>query len=222
MEHQDEKPRSRDLQRTRQHIMAAARKEFATYGLQGARVDRIARESGANKQMIYYIFGGKEELFLAALESLWEKKSELMDGRVTESSLSFADLPEMLTRIMDAFANDREATQMLMYDIVSGAQFLRKLKQKRPELFGTFEAAATMIENLAEAGVIRKIDPEKSIILLSMLIICYPTMKPHFDIITKKGGPRHKSLTDIRSWQEFIAKLMARTILLDPPPDDLK
>jgi len=78
-----------------------------------------------------------------------------------------------------------------------------------------------MLENLGEAGLIRKIDPEKSIIFLSMLIVCYPTMKPHFDIITKKGGERHKSLIDIQSWQQFITEIMVRFVLLDPKQADL-
>ena len=61
-------PNSRDPERTRQKILAAATHEFARYGLGGARVDRIARRAGANKRMLYYYFGDKDRLFLAALE----------------------------------------------------------------------------------------------------------------------------------------------------------
>jgi AcrR family transcriptional regulator len=53
---------------TRANILAAATAEFARYGLGGARVDRIAQRAGANKRMLYYYFGDKEGLFLAALE----------------------------------------------------------------------------------------------------------------------------------------------------------
>ena len=53
---------------TRQKILEAALEEFARYGLGGARVDRIARRAGANKRMLYYYFGDKDGLFLAALE----------------------------------------------------------------------------------------------------------------------------------------------------------
>lgn len=55
--------------KTRQKILEAATQEFARYGLGGARVDRIAARSGANKRMLYYYFGDKDGLFLAALES---------------------------------------------------------------------------------------------------------------------------------------------------------
>jgi AcrR family transcriptional regulator len=58
----------RDPARTRSRILDAATVEFARFGLGGARVDRIAERAGANKRMLYYYFGSKEELFLAALE----------------------------------------------------------------------------------------------------------------------------------------------------------
>ena len=63
------KPSSRDPERTRQKILAAATEEFARYGLGGARVDRIAQRAGANKRMLYYYFRDKDNLFLAALEA---------------------------------------------------------------------------------------------------------------------------------------------------------
>ncbi len=59
----------RNPQRNRQRILAAALEEFSRYGLGGARVDRIAARAGANKRMLYYYFGSKENLFLAALEA---------------------------------------------------------------------------------------------------------------------------------------------------------
>jgi AcrR family transcriptional regulator len=53
---------------TRQKILGAALAEFARYGLGGARVDRIAQRARANKRMLYYYFGDKDGLVLAALE----------------------------------------------------------------------------------------------------------------------------------------------------------
>ena len=59
---------NRDPGRTKASILDAATEEFSRFGLGGARVDRIATRSGANKRMLYYYFGSKENLFLAALE----------------------------------------------------------------------------------------------------------------------------------------------------------
>jgi AcrR family transcriptional regulator len=52
-----------DATETKRRLMRAAVDEFATYGLAGARVDRIAETASANKRSIYMHFGTKEELF---------------------------------------------------------------------------------------------------------------------------------------------------------------
>jgi TetR/AcrR family transcriptional regulator len=59
--------RSRRSEQSQQQILAAAEAEFADKGLAGARVDAIAEASGINKQMIYYYYGSKDDLYLAVL-----------------------------------------------------------------------------------------------------------------------------------------------------------
>lgn len=59
-------PGARDL------LLAAARSEFAVKGYDGARIDEIAARAGVNKQIIYYYFGNKDDLFRATLEHIYE------------------------------------------------------------------------------------------------------------------------------------------------------
>lgn len=68
---QDIPYRPRDPDATKANILEAARGEFAKAGLAGARVDKIAEQSGANKRMIYHYFGGKEQLFAAVIEDAY-------------------------------------------------------------------------------------------------------------------------------------------------------
>ena len=60
--------RRRDAGRTRTDILDVATREFADQGYSGARVDEIAARTRTTKRMIYYYFGGKEQLYLAVLE----------------------------------------------------------------------------------------------------------------------------------------------------------
>ncbi|MEU0335795.1 TetR/AcrR family transcriptional regulator [Streptomyces sp. NPDC006193] len=60
--------RMRDAARTRTEILDVATREFARAGYDGARVDEIAARTRTTKRMIYYYFGGKEQLFRAVLE----------------------------------------------------------------------------------------------------------------------------------------------------------
>ncbi len=43
---------TRNAEATRARILDTARVEFVTHGLNGARVDRIAEQSGVNKNLI--------------------------------------------------------------------------------------------------------------------------------------------------------------------------
>src|SRR5690606_27956118 len=63
--------KQRDADRTRAEILDAATEEFAAKGYAGARVDEIAARTSTTKRMIYYYFGGKEQLYLAVLEEAY-------------------------------------------------------------------------------------------------------------------------------------------------------
>lgn len=65
---------------SRQRILDAALSEFAVHGLAGARTESIAAAAGVNKALLYYYFDSKENLYLAALESI--------AGRVRDSSMA--------------------------------------------------------------------------------------------------------------------------------------
>jgi AcrR family transcriptional regulator len=78
--------RVRDADRSQNTILAAARDEFAEFGLGGARVDRIAERAGLNKRLIYYYFEDKEKLFQAVLEQAYR------DIREQEMQLHLLDM----------------------------------------------------------------------------------------------------------------------------------
>ncbi|MFD3430458.1 TetR/AcrR family transcriptional regulator [Nocardia fluminea] len=79
---------------TKARILQAATDEFATYGIAGARVDRIAKAAAANKNLIYIYFCSKDQLFDA-----------VFDAHVTHGldSVPFTadDLPEYAGRLFD-------------------------------------------------------------------------------------------------------------------------
>lgn len=64
----------RDPEATRNKILAAAVQSFAEVGIEGTRIDAVARRSGANKRMIYHYFGDKAGLFEAVVEARLESR----------------------------------------------------------------------------------------------------------------------------------------------------
>jgi AcrR family transcriptional regulator len=79
--------RSRDPQRTRGEILAAAVAEFSEHGYDGAKVQQIARAAGCNPRLIYHYFGSKDDLYLAALRHIYA------EIRTREGALNLDALP---------------------------------------------------------------------------------------------------------------------------------
>jgi AcrR family transcriptional regulator len=65
--------RLRDAERTKADILAVATTEFADRGYAGARINEIADKTSTTKRMIYYYFGGKEQLYIAVLEQAYSR-----------------------------------------------------------------------------------------------------------------------------------------------------
>jgi AcrR family transcriptional regulator len=108
--------RLRDADRSQATILAAARDEFAEFGLGGARMDRIAERAGLNKRLIYYYFEDKEQLFRAVLENAYthireeERKLRLLELKPADAVRRLVEFtwdyylehPEFLTLLNSA------------------------------------------------------------------------------------------------------------------------
>lgn len=60
-------------------ILTAAEKEIAAKGIDGAKIETIARQAGVTKQLIYHYFKNKDQLYRAILDSTSQQISILAD-----------------------------------------------------------------------------------------------------------------------------------------------
>ena len=65
--------REKSAETTRDSLLMAAIKVFAKYGFDGGSIDQISRAANSHDRMIYYYFGNKESLFVAALEEIYRR-----------------------------------------------------------------------------------------------------------------------------------------------------
>ena len=79
-----------------ERILVAATEQFAAKGLAGARVDEIARAARVNKQLVYYYYGGKLELYNQVLGQMVEESRHKIEAEATCKTL--AEKMEFLTR----------------------------------------------------------------------------------------------------------------------------
>lgn len=85
-----------DSDATRRRLLDAATEEFATHGIAGARVDRIAAAAKSNKAQIYHYFGSKDGLFDAVFNAMCVET-------VREVPIDPAELPEYAGRLFDSY-----------------------------------------------------------------------------------------------------------------------
>jgi AcrR family transcriptional regulator len=97
---------------TRAALLAAAREEFAAYGVAGARVDRIAERAGVNKERIYGHFGSKEKLFDAVI-------TEALDELTSQIALPGADPVDYVAKLTDYYNTHPDLVRLLMWEALN-------------------------------------------------------------------------------------------------------
>ncbi len=74
----------------RERILLAAVERFADKGFAAVRIDEIAADAEANKQLIYYYFSSKAELYDAVLEHMVTAMAKVWDSLASAPSLEAA------------------------------------------------------------------------------------------------------------------------------------
>lgn len=127
----------RNATATKTRIMAAATTEFATHGLAGARVDRIAQDACVNKSLIYHHFGNKDALFDRVFESH-------VVSNINVVPLDAERLPEWAVAIYDYYLTDPALVRLVTW--------ARLERTSTGDLFAGFDGIdRTVYLRLAEA-----------------------------------------------------------------------
>jgi TetR/AcrR family transcriptional regulator len=101
----------RNLDRTREKILAAALAEFSARGFAGARVDAIARRARVNKRMLYYCFGAKQDLYREILRRKIAERAEWLEATPD-------DFAGMLAHIYLSGGTDIEFVRLMEWEAI--------------------------------------------------------------------------------------------------------
>lgn len=102
------KVKKRDPERTVRAIITAARQEFAEYGYDGARTDRIATGTGMSKGVLYHYFASKDELFVAVLEDIYQELRSQNESLVLDEYEPEAGIRRLIAHTYNYFAEHPE------------------------------------------------------------------------------------------------------------------
>lgn len=138
----------RDPQGMRQRILDAARDEFARYGTDGARIDRIARAARANKRMLYYHVGNKDALYLAVLEASYERIRAAERLLNLESLAPSEAIARLIAFTWRYFLENPDFIALLNNENLHRARFLKRSKKVK-QMHSPF---VTMIADILRKG----------------------------------------------------------------------
>jgi AcrR family transcriptional regulator len=151
-------------------ILEVATTEFANKGLTGARINEIADSMRTSKRMIYYYFGGKEQLYLAVLENAFRRVRE------AESQLHLDEAaPEEAMRALVRFRFDYhdqnpQFVRLVMNENMQDGRFLAQLQPGATLNSQALKVIEGVYQRGCKSGVFRRgIQPFDIHLLISSL-----------------------------------------------------
>ncbi len=150
----------KDPAKSRAEILAAAIPEFATRGLDGARVDAIASRTRTTRAMIYYYFGSKAGLYVAVLENAYRGIRE------AEKTLDLAHAPpvEAMRRLvaftLDYYQEHPSFVALVIAENQSGGRHVRKVNRVHRLNLSIIDVIDDVLVRGAREGIFRTgVDP---------------------------------------------------------------
>lgn len=189
----------------RDALLRAAVVEFASYGFDGARVDRIAARAKANKQLIYHYFDDKRGIYREVIKYMMGSNAAL------RSSLSRGDderlsLEEVYRQQTAMFRGDAlQWYHLLGWEGLQGrGEPIVAHDIRRREFDATSQA---LRQSQAAGKVDESLDPEMLIIFLMGLL-----MVPHLlpQLVTLATGLAIDDPMFERRYGEFVEEVLRR------------
>ncbi|MEU1970366.1 TetR/AcrR family transcriptional regulator [Microbacterium sp. NPDC019599] len=141
-------PVSRDAERTRAELLAVATEVFAEEGYSGARVDDIAERTRTTKRMIYYYFGGKEQLYLAVLENAYRGIREAERAIDVDHTDPVAAIRQLAELTFDHHVTHDAFIRLVAIENIHRGEFIRRIDSLRT----LAQPAKTLLDEILERG----------------------------------------------------------------------
>jgi TetR/AcrR family transcriptional regulator len=145
-------------------IKNAALREFAQFGLEGARVDRIAHKAKINKAMIYYHFKNKEDLYESLLSEFYTQIFPRIVEKLPQDVGPAEKLEAMVTYFIDLISGlDQDFVRMMLWELSSGGKYFKKIMLPKV-IIPMMGVVQELFNNGIQQGAFKKIVPHLTFI----------------------------------------------------------
>ncbi|WP_430249333.1 TetR family transcriptional regulator [Neorhizobium sp. DAR64860/K0K1] len=154
-------------------MLESAITEFSTYGIGGARVDRIAQRANSNKAMVYHYFGSKEDLYLAAMEHLYTGIRSAEDALVLDPEDPVGAMKSLIGFTFRYYIDNPAFVRMINTENLHGAAHLQSAGDMKGLNSSVVTKVSTILDIGAAKGLFRRVDPLDLYISISALGFTY-------------------------------------------------
>ena len=206
------KRKARDPEATREALLRAATELFALEGYDGVKVDALARRAGVNKALVSYYFGGKRNLYRAAIESGFRELSALASGLRDESRPPM-ELLRGFIQGFGALASERRPyfPALFLRETLSTGELAPEARGHARAILGAFRG---VLKRGADEGSFRPVDPGELYLHLVGSLAFFFATEPARRHLARKGK-LPVSLPSRRSYVSFVEKAVTRSLAPD-------
>lgn len=211
------RPVNADAEQTRQRILDAAAQLFATRGVGNTSVRSIAGEAGVNAAMISHYFGGKDGLYRACMEAMYQELVSLRAALV-DSAAQGGGLDAVIDRLVRTgyrFAREHQVPiRLIMRSVVATGRVQPDWRETA--LVPFMGSAAELLGQMLERPGHTLRLPFQSIVFL---IARYALADPEELAIIAGLDPDIDDRADLHAAVESHLGDIANALFLGPTPD---
>ncbi len=190
---------SRNASDSRERLLRAGEKLFAERGADATSVERLSREAGLNRRMIYHYFGSKEGLYRAVIQRMYDRSASI-EVPLAHMLLPADQLLERIIRAYYAFLRDHpEFVRLLAWENLRQGRAARDIgiaETKAPIL----EALRLALQAGIREGRFRRDVDERQLLISCMGLSFFYFSNRHtlgrllgFDLMSKAAVERRMS-----------------------------
>jgi len=181
---------------TERAIFDAALEIFARDGRHGARMQAIADKADINKAMLHYYFRNKKTLYEEVFAFTIQRFLASFDEALWEAPTFEETLRVFIEEYVEFVRSNKDAMRLMVSENLAGGTLLgehfQKLKQSGD---APPQVLADRIESAVDAGRIREVDPDQTVVSVVSSCLFFFVAKPTVQMMHRDAGA---------DWNAFI------------------
>jgi AcrR family transcriptional regulator len=193
--------------KTIDNILIAAEKEFALRGIDGAKVENIARTAGVTKQLVYHYFKTKDQLYSAILETVSSDMQIIADIAVYKDLAPDERIRFFVNSIFSEFIKHPSYTAFTLDQALHGGEHITQASSFIPSTRAYIkEIIAPALEQGANLGIFKaNLDPDIVFwMIFHLTTACFLNQK----VMSETSDFDFSSSAGIATWRDSTIKFI--------------